>query len=117
MTINSQLNQLEKGIFENWFFKKLLLIIQNWFLVFIFVSCPKRPRSCFATGCMIFSNITHQPTLRKALPSTAPFFSEYALENLLPQESYLCPGITFDFIRQRKESRNSRGSLFKLSSA
>ena len=40
----------------------------------ILVSCPKWSRSCFTTGYMIFSNITHQPALREARPNTKPFF-------------------------------------------
>ena len=61
-------------------------------------------------------NMTHEPALREARSNTAPFFfSEYALENVLVQDSYLCPGLTFDFIRERNEVRSFHGSLFKLS--
>ena len=83
----------------------------------ILASRPKWSRSCFATRYKIFSNITHQSALSEPRPNVVPFFfSEYALENLLAPGRYLCPGLTFDFIRQRKEVKSSRGSLFKLSS-
>ena len=98
----------------NWYSSYELFKI---FSFMILVSCPKWSRSCFATWYKIFSNITHQPALRKARSNTVPIFSEYALGNLLVQESYLYPGLTFDFIRQRKEARSSCRSFFKLSSA
>ena len=61
----------------------------------------------------IFSNIIHQPALSEVRPNTAPFFSENVLENFLVQESYLRPGLTFNFIRQWKEAQSCYGSLFE----
>ena len=49
----------------------------------ILVSCPKWSRSCFTTGYMIFSNITHQPALREARPNTKPFFFRVCLTKFI----------------------------------
>ena len=84
----------------------------------VLLSCPEWSRSCFAMLCKIFPNITHKPVLREVQHNTTLFFfffSKYALKHLLSKESCLCPGLTFNIIRQIKEVQSSNGFLFKLS--
>ena len=49
----------------------------------ILVSCPEWFRSCSAKWYKIFSNMTHQPTLREAQPNTAPLFFRVCLSKFI----------------------------------
>ena len=50
-------------------------------------------------GARYFRILLINPCWERCGLTRHAFFSEYAIENLLAWESYLCPGLTFTFIR------------------